>query len=132
MATSRVLRVAALGAALFASACAPQQQPLYRWGRYEDLIYDMYARPGKADPGTQIARLTEDVQRTLAEGLHVPPGVHAHLGYLYYTQGQVDLAAAEFATEKQLFPESAVFIDGILARMQRRAERSAATGDMAP
>jgi hypothetical protein len=100
------------------SACA-QQKTLYDWGSYEKLVYEMYASPGKAEPGTQIAKLTEDVERINAEGRHVAPGVHAHLGYLYYTQGQPALAKEEFAIEKQLFPESTVFIDGLLARMQQ-------------
>ena len=122
-AVRRIAR-AALPAALLvlllgASACT-QQQPLYRWGVYEGLVYDMYVKPGKADPGTQIAKLSEDVARTKAEGRQVPPGVHAHLGYLYYTQGQTALAREEFTIEKQLVPESAVFIDGMLARMQKQ------------
>jgi len=113
------LLVAALLPLVGLSACA-QQKTLYDWGSYEQLVYEMYAKPGKADPGTQIAKLTEDVARINAEGRHVAPGVHAHLGYLYYTQGQSALAQEEFLIEKQLFPESAVFIDGMLARMQKR------------
>ena len=110
---------AVLLAAVVVSGCG-QNQMLYRWGRYESVVYDMYLQPGKADPGTAIAKLSEDVQRAEAEGKHVAPGVHAHLGYLYYTQGQVDLAREHFLIEKQLFPESAVFIDGMLARMDKQ------------
>jgi len=91
--------------------------PLYRWGHYEGVLYDTYAHPGKADPATQIARLSEDVQRAQAEGERVPPGVHAHLGYMYYLQGNAEAAARELQTEKELFPESAVFIDRLLARL---------------
>jgi len=117
--TARLLAAALLP--LFGlSACAPQKKALYDWGSYEQLVYDTYANPGKADPGTQIAKLTEDVERIKAEGGHVAPGVHAHLGYLYYTQGQPALAQEEFTIEKQLFPESAVFIDGMLARMRKQ------------
>jgi hypothetical protein len=101
------------------SACA-QQQPLYHWGSYEALLYKSYREPGSADPGMQIAKLTEDVERAHAESRNVPPGVHAHLGYLYYTQGQPHLAREEFLIEKQLFPESTTFIDGMLNRMDKR------------
>lgn len=118
--TKRFGLLAGLVGSLLGSSACTQQQPLYRWGVYEQLIYDMHAKPGSADPATQIAKLTEDVERTKAEGKNVPPGVHAHLGYLYYTQGQTSLAAEELTIEKQLFPESAVFIDGMLARMQNR------------
>jgi hypothetical protein len=113
-------------------ACAPKQEPIYRWGRYEDLVYDMYARPGKSDPGTQIAKLTEDIERAAAEGKLAPPGVHAHLAFLYYSQGQLDLAAAEFAAERQLFPESAVFVDGILARMKKGAKLATGAKEAQP
>lgn len=94
-------------------------KPLYSWGRYEDLIYEMYAKPGTADPGTQAAKLIEDIDQAHGAGKPVPPGVHAHLGYVYYQQGNVSGAWQEFETEKKLFPESAAFIDGILQRMGR-------------
>lgn len=106
-------------AVVLASGCA--QQPLiYRWGVYEELVYEMYAKPGKADPGTQVARLAEDIARTQAEGKRVPPGVHAHLGYMYYLQGNSDAAYAEFVAERELFPESTTFVDGILRRLGKR------------
>lgn len=118
MKTSATL--AALTLSLLTIGCGAQSSALYRWGDYESVLYDMYIRPGKADPTTQIARLSEDITRTQAGGQHVPPGVHAHLGYLYYSQGQLDAAYEEFTTEKSLFPESARFIDGILARMKKK------------
>jgi len=105
--------------AVLSSGCA-QRTPLYRWGGYESLVYDMYMRPGKADPTTQIAKLNEDIERANAEGQRVPPGLHAHLGYLYYGQGQLDAAYEQFTIEKTLFPESTVFVDGVLARMKKQ------------
>jgi len=108
----------ALLAVLVISGCATQKPLIYRWGEYEQLVYEMYAAPGKAEPGAQVTKLSEDVERTLAEGKRVPPGVHAHLGYMYYIQGNEGAAINEFATEQKLFPESAVFIDGILKRLQ--------------
>jgi hypothetical protein len=112
-------RAAVVALAIAAAGCA-QNQLLYRWGSYESGLYDMYLRPGKGDPGTQIAKLTEDIERARAENKNVPPGVHAHLGYLHYTQGQVERARDEFLIERQLFPESAVFIDGVIARMDKQ------------
>ncbi len=109
-----------LTVALLAAGCAETEAPLYRWGNYENLIYDMYVNPGKAEPGVQIAKLSEDIQRANAEGKRVPPGVHAHLGYMYYTQGNQGEALQEFALERELYPESAVFIDGMLSRRKNR------------
>lgn len=116
--TKRLAAIALATAILCAGSGCAKPTSIYRWGAYEDLVYNMYANPGEADPSTQVAQLTEDIARTQAEGQRVPPGVHAHLGFLYYGQGQVDLASEEFNTERQLFPESATFIDGILHRMK--------------
>jgi hypothetical protein len=104
-----VLAVAGLG-------CA-QGSALYRWGIYEDLLYDMYKHPGTADPATQVAKLREDIARTESEGRRVAPGIHAHLGYMYYLQGNAAAAEGEFRKERDLFPESAPLMDGMLRRM---------------
>lgn len=114
----RIVALATTLALLSLTGCA-QQKPLYSWGSYEQLIYDMYVEPGSVDSVTQVAKLTADISRAEAEGSRIPPGIHAHLGYLYYGQGSIDLAIEEFHTEKQLYPESTVFIDGILARMTK-------------
>jgi hypothetical protein len=49
----------------------------------------------------------------------VPPGVHAHLGYMYYLQGNTGAAYQEFMTERELFPESATFVNGIQQRLRK-------------
>ena len=103
---------------LLGSGCA-QDPEIYRWGVYDDVVYDMYARPGAADPYTQIVKLSEDLARTHAEGRRVPPGVHAHLGYMYYLSGDAAAAVQEFEAERELFPESTTFVDGILQRLRR-------------
>lgn len=93
-------------------------RPLYYWGHYEPLTYQSYANPGKATPEIQIAQLEEDIQKAAAAHLPVSPGLHAHLGYLYYQLGKLDLAQREFETEKTLFPESGPFIDRLLKQPQ--------------
>jgi hypothetical protein len=110
---------AALVATALVAGCAEKPPQIYRWGIYEELVYEMYAKPDAADPDTQVVRLSEDITRTQSEGKRVPPGVHAHLGYMYYLSGNTDAALDEFATERALFPESAIFIDGIFARLRR-------------
>lgn len=115
----KAFAMAATAAVVIGSlGCTPTPQPLYRWGVYEDVVYDTYA-VGGADPNTQILQLSEDIVRTQAAGKRVPPGAHAHLGYLYAATGQPDLAAEQFQLEKELFPESSTFVDGMLARMNK-------------
>lgn len=106
-------------AAVFISGCAQTaKQPLYRWGSYEPLIYKMYIEPGKAEPGEQVTTLSADIAKTTAEGKRVPPGVHAHLGYMYFNQGLENQARAEFVTERELYPESRVFVDRMITRLE--------------
>ena len=99
------------------AGCVTPQPPLYRWGEYENIIYAGYRNPGGSDPVTDGELLAADMARTEAEGKQIPPGVRIHLGYLYFEQGRDDEARALFEREKQVFPESTVFIDGMLARL---------------
>jgi len=101
---------------LMLSGCASAPKSTYYWGGYEKLIHDMYVDPGSIDPAIQIAQLTGDIQQAQNNSQPSPPGVHAHLGYMYSLQGNVELSTAEFLEEKKLFPESASFIDGMLMR----------------
>jgi len=91
---------------------------LYYWGHYEGLLYAMFTHPGEADPVMQIQILNQDIEQAHASGQPVPPGVHAHLGYLLYRQGNLEAARREFETEKALFPESSTLMDHMLKRMQ--------------
>jgi len=100
------------------SGCATSQS-LYYWGDYEDLLYQMYLEPGEADSATQVAKLREDISKASAAGKPVSPGLHGHLGYMYFLQGDAHAAVLEFETEKKLFPESAVFVDGFLGRLKK-------------
>jgi hypothetical protein len=113
------MSIGCLAAALLLLGCSTGSQNLYYWGHYEDAIYDMYLEPGKTSITDETLRLEEQVEKAAAAGMAVPPGLHAHLGYLYVIEGDYATALVHFQTEKALFPESAVFIDGLIARMQK-------------
>ncbi len=89
----------------------------YLWGHYEGVVYATYAAPGTVPPERQIELLEQDYQKARSENKPVPPGFHAYLGYLYYQIGRTEQARQEFETEKARFPESAVFIDRLLANL---------------
>ena len=109
----------ALSCALL-GGCVTPEPPLYRWGEYENIVYRSYRAPGESDPVNDAVALEEDIARTEAEGFEIPPGVRVHLGYLYFSQGRGEEARALFAREREVFPESAVFVDGLLQRMGAR------------
>lgn len=78
----------------------------------------MYTDPGKVPVETQLQNLEMDYQNIRANNGAVPPGFHAHLGYLYFQVGKTDQALQSFATEKSLFPESTVYMDRLIARVK--------------
>jgi hypothetical protein len=107
-----------LSSALAGCNHAPQQ--LYQWGSYEEQLYAMYSDPGKVPVESQVESLERDYQRMRASNAAVPPGFHAHLGYLYFQLGKTDQAFQSFASEKSLFPESAVYMDRLMARLKKQ------------
>ncbi|MDD5141645.1 MAG: DUF4810 domain-containing protein [Verrucomicrobiales bacterium] len=114
-----MMRTAILLAGLLVLAGGCSTPTVYYWGHYENLIYASYAAPGKIPPEMQVEQLEADYQKARSANKPVPPGFHAYLGYLYSELGKMDQARQEFETEKALFPESAVFMDRLLANLKK-------------
>lgn len=78
----------------------------------------MYIKPGEMPPERQVEILEADIEVARSKGRPLPPGYRAHLGYLYYQQGKLDLARQSFESEKEAFPESAVLMDRFINRLE--------------
>ena len=91
---------------------------LFYWGRYETMLHSDYSHPEKLSVVEDIRLLEEDLAKATAAHQRPHPGLHAELGYLYYTQGRLDAAQREFVAEKTLFPESAVFMDRLIRKLE--------------
>jgi hypothetical protein len=112
----------ALALAALLAACAGCVAPpttTYVWCGYEESLYRMYLETADYDAAAEAQRLAVEVERAQIEGLPVAPGVHAHLAMLCDRAGDAAGAEAHLRAEKAAFPESAVFVDGLLARMRR-------------
>lgn len=112
---NQTIRIALAAMLLVLGGCATSSA-LYYWGDYESLVHDMYVKPGRADPTTQILKLQELIQRAESLGRGVPPGVFAHLGMMHAMQGDAVSAHRAFSEEMMRFPESTTLIDGMLTR----------------
>lgn len=108
-----LLTMALLGSLL--TGCATNNTQYY-WGEYENLIYQSYNTPGEATPLMQIEKLEADITKAAEAGKPIPPGVYAHLGLMYASNGNKDMALVSLQKEKELYPESKVFIDGLIKR----------------
>jgi hypothetical protein len=95
------------------SACSSAPGTLYSWGDYENKVY---AYLQGESPAAQISDLQNDLLRMEETGKKAPPGYYAHLGMLYAELGEHGQAVSCFIVEKTRFPESAVFMDYLLAR----------------
>ena len=115
MATGRQLIVLCL--LLTGLGCGPSY--MYQWGEYQEMLYAAYIEPGSVDIQDEIGRLSDQVERTEQSGKLVPPGLRAHLASLLYQTGDEEGSASLFLAEKEAFPESAVFVDGMIERMGR-------------
>ncbi len=113
----RLVRLASAGALLAAASCGTTE--IYRWGGYEPSIAAMYATSSGYDPAKEIARLAEHIEVTQHQGKLVPPGMRAHVGYLLIEAGNAERGVSLLEAEKVAFPESAAFIDGMLARLRK-------------
>ena len=109
----------AAGALLCAAACQSGRS-LYQWSGYERSVAHVCLSAGLVDVDREIAEITELIDRAAERSRRVPPGAHAHLGYLYYLKGNIAGAVAGLEAEKEAYPESAVFVDGLLSRIKQR------------
>lgn len=118
-----VLRaVAAPAILLLATACVQQPRPLYYWGGYQEQVYDYFKNAGGGFE-KQIIVLEADTQKARATGAQLPPGFHAHLGLLYAQVGKEDQVIQQLETEKTLYPESAKYMDFLIARYSGAGEK---------
>lgn len=105
----------ALCAMFFLSGCVTTAQPTYYYGAYPQTVYSYF----KADGATvteQIDALNQIIEQASSNSLPVAPGLHAHLGMLYFEIGNGDQGLSHFELEKALFPESTAYIDFLIKR----------------
>ena len=96
----------ASAAAMLLSGCADDSpRQLYYWdGAYTGSVYEYLTEEG--DAGAQIAALEESLQKAYQRAAKVPPGLYAHLGLLYLSQGNGAKFKAYVEKEAELYPES--------------------------
>ena len=63
---------------------------IYYWGNYEEQIYGMYAAPDQVTAEAQIDVLLADQEKARSKNKPLPPGFHAHLGFLYFQLGRIE------------------------------------------
>ncbi|WP_394222398.1 DUF4810 domain-containing protein [Alteromonas gracilis] len=88
-------------------------EPLYYYGEYNTAVYS-YLKGEETTLDEQIQVLEQTIELAAANGKNIAPGIHAHLGMLYFESGNAQQGENHFQQEKQLFPESTQYIDFLL------------------
>lgn len=103
--------------AVLITGCAQPVKPLYHWDGYQRQIYE-HLKGEVQDPSAQMQQLQTFADRAKAAGNALPPGYRAHLALVNLRLGR-DVEAMQLLTaEKAAFPESAPYMDFLLARMK--------------
>lgn len=110
-------------AMLILAACAQNQHTstMYYWGDVQRLQYE--ALTEKNTPEEQITNMEKYFIEASNHHSKPAPGAHAHLGMLYAKIGNRAGAREQFEQEKQLFPESATYMDFLLKKINGNKEK---------
>lgn len=106
--------VGACATALLVGCASSGPAPLYHWGNYTAHSYDhlRQAQPAAA----QLARMQQQLDQAASQSLPMPPGFYAHMGWLHAQLGQRSEALQAWQREQQQFPESAAYLQTLMAR----------------
>ncbi len=106
----------AFACAVIASGCG--SGALYNWDRYEKSLQASYVAHDEAKAWSDLEATITSAQQT---GRRIPPGVCAEYGFLLYKRGQRERAIEYFQQEAQLFPESKLLMDKLIAKVREQA-----------
>lgn len=107
-----------LALALLSFVGCTTTESTYYWGEYEEQVYLTYEAPDQATAEAQIERLELDMEIASSKNKPLPPGMRAHMGFLYFQLGRHDEARQAFIDEKTAFPESSKLMDRFIKKLK--------------
>ena len=105
-------------AVLLATGCASGPKPMYDYGEYSESFYAMKRDAGEISEGEWKFALEDVIQRSGNQGLRVPPGIYANLGYLHLKLNDTTKAISYFELEKSVYPESVIFMNNLISKVK--------------
>ena len=104
------------------AGCSAVSPGGYYWGKYSYTYHDLLKNPNESTRAAHQVTLQDIVSQSKEKGLRTPPGIHAELGDLLSKENRHDEAAAHYAAERKLYPESDVFLQRLLLKPKKGAE----------
>ncbi|GFO70046.1 lipoprotein [Geomonas limicola] len=108
-------------AALSLAGCATK--PVYYYGNYTRSQLD-YVREPNEETLKQRFEVLDDIianSKDKSTSGRVPPGIFADYGYLLALNGKNAEAVAKFKQERELYPESSVFVEYMINKANSKA-----------
>ncbi|MDH2924257.1 hypothetical protein EV693_101112 [Nicoletella semolina] len=100
--------IACTSLVLLAACGSRQDNSLYYWGNYNDIVYSYYE--DKNDLSEQEQNLRKIIEKAQEKNKLLAPGIYGHLGLLLAKQGRQSEAQLAFEQENTHFPEARQFI----------------------
>ena len=101
------------------SGCSSQPKPLYNYGDYSESYYHA-KKELSPDSALELQKAIEYSIENAANSrsARVAPGMYANLGYIYLKGGKTDKAIESFEKEKNIYPESAHFMNRMIKKVE--------------
>lgn len=93
---------------------------IYHWGNYSETLYQYTKTPTNESRAAHKAELNNIISKAQSDSKKVPPGIHFELAMLEANGGDQQIARVHFATERELFPESAKTVALALKEMEAK------------
>lgn len=103
---------------LITAGCAQAPKQLYMWEQFPRIQYEYLVGKGESIEN-QIQLLEAHAEKARAANAALPPGFRAHFGMLYLANGNSIAAQQMWRSEKVAFPESVVYMDTLLKRLNK-------------
>lgn len=100
------------------SACTAKPK-MYYWGEYSETLHQLKQEPTEEHLSEHIESIHDVIEESNDYSLRVPPGVYAEYAGLLMKQGKVAEARKYFLLEKEVYPESAFFMDRMLKQLEQ-------------
>ena len=108
-----------LGLSLMVMSCATQKT-LYNWGGYQEASYQYMKTNTEQDLEKLLVRYQYLIDNQKGGRMVVPPGIYADYGFLLVKKGRVEEGLKLMKMEVVLYPESAVFVERIIKRIENQ------------
>lgn len=91
---------------------------MYYFGESASALYASKKEPTEENYLKLKESIEDVIEHSEQNGIKVPPGVFANLGYLNLLENNSDMAIKFFKNEKELYPEATGFMDRMINKVE--------------